>query len=130
MTLKEIRKRKQLAEKETISEKLRIAYETSGLTVSEISKITGVNKSPLTAWFCGNRTPKKGTADAVIAKINGYFEGSNKKEYIDKNECRNLFIDRVYNVVTTMPHERCGKAIIDIYDELPTVTRYATSKKK
>jgi transcriptional regulator with XRE-family HTH domain len=130
LTLKEIRKRKQLAEKETISEKLRTAYETSGLTVSEISKITGVNKSTLTAWFCGNRTPKKGTADAVITKINGYFEGSDKKEYIDKGECRNLFIDRVYQAFTTIPYERCGKAIIDIYDELPTVTRYATSQKK
>lgn len=130
MTYKEIRQRKRRIERESISEKLRNAYEVSGLTVQEISKITGYNYNTLTAWFCGNRTPKKATAELVISKIKKYFEYDDKAEYIDKKGCRNLFIDRVYQAFTTMNPEQLGKEIIMIYDTLPTVTKYAVEKKR
>lgn len=130
MTYKEMRQRKRRTEREAISEKLRDAYEKSGLTVQEISRITGHNYNTLTAWFCGNRTPKKATAELVIAKIKTYFEHDDRAEYIDKKGCRNLFIDRVYQAFTSKNPEQLGKEIIAIYDSLPTVTKYAVEKKR
>ena len=109
MTYKEMRQRKRRMEREAISEKLRDAYEKSGLTVQEISRITGHNYNTLTAWFCGNRTPKKATAELVIAKIKTYFEHDDRAEYIDKKGCRSLFIDRVYQVFTSKNPEQLGK---------------------
>ncbi len=121
MTHKEIRKRKREAEKETLSQKLRITYEKSGLTVKEISKITGVKANTLTSWFTGSRFPKTATALLVIDKIEKYFDTS-RKEYIDKQGCRNMYVDKIFTILTTMPPNEQGKAIIEVYDSLPTIS--------
>lgn len=121
MTHKEARKRRQQAEKEELSFKLREVYEKSGLTVNEISRITGFKAATLTSWFIGVRFPKNESAKAVIDKINGYFDTS-RREYIDKEMCRNLYIDKVYTILTTMSPKEQGKALIDVYDTLPTVS--------
>lgn len=121
MTHKEARQRKKKEEQEKISTRLRQLYDESGLTAWEISKITGVKRNTLISWFNGYRCPKKATAEMVEAKIANYFNKG--KEYIDKQACRNYFIDKVYDVFTKVDKSKQGKAIVDIYDSLPTVSK-------
>lgn len=121
MTHKEAKEKKKQEEKEEILKRLRYVYEESGLTTNEISKITGIKRSTLISWFTGNRCPKKVTAKMVEEKIENYFNKG--KEYIDKQACRNYFIDKVYDVFTKVDKSKQGKAIVDIYDSLPTVSK-------
>lgn len=121
MTHKEARQKRKQEEREKLSSELRKVYEDSGLTVKEISRITGVKFSTLTSWFTGTRYPKPASAKAVIEKVKKYFS-SDRTEYIDKNKCRNLFVDKVYKALTTLPAAEQGKAIINAYDSLPTVS--------
>lgn len=121
MTHKESRQKHKQEERENLSQKLRTVYEESGLTVKEISKITGIKSSTLTSWFTGNRYPKPASAKIVIEKVKKYF-GTDRREYIDKNKYRNMYIDKVYKILTTLPMAEQGKALIDVYDSLPTVS--------
>lgn len=121
MTHKEARQRRKQEEREKTSQKLRKIYEESGLTVKEISKITGFKASTLTSWLTGTRYPKPASAKVVIEKIEKYFD-SDRIEYIDKEKCRNMYIDKVFKILTTSPVKEQGKALVEAYDSLPTIS--------
>lgn len=121
MTHKESRQKRKQEEREKIAQDLRKLYEESGLTMKEISRITGVKFSTLTSWLTGKRYPKPSSAKLVTEKVRKYF-GTDRTEYIDKGKCRNLFIDKVYKALTALPAAEQGKAIIEAYDSLPTVS--------
>jgi len=121
MTRKEQKKKQKEEEQQKILKRLRRIYETYGLTYKEMSRITGVNVHTIVSWLTETRCPKKETAKKFEEKIRNYFRHG--REYIDKEYCRHLFIDKVYEVFTSLPVEEQGKAIIDIYDSLPCVSR-------
>lgn len=118
VTRKEQKKLRDNAERELRLEKVRELYQQSGLTYMEISRITGIKQNTLACYFTGRRVPSDKTVQLIQQKINCYFERGT--EYVNKQAQRNRFIDGIYKILTELSPKEYGKAIIALYDGLPT----------
>lgn len=102
------------------SERVKQAYEKSGLTYDALAKLTGVKRNSLACWIIGRRNPSDIVTNLIEEKVSVYLNGGG--EYINKSECRERFAEDVYDVLSNVPLGDQPKEIMSAFDRLPTVS--------
>lgn len=102
------------------SERVKRAYEKSGLTYDALARLVGVKRNSLACWITGRRNPSDIVASLIEEKVSVYLNGGG--EYINKSECRDKFAENVYDVFSNVPPKDRAKEIINAFDRLPTVS--------
>lgn len=108
------------------SERVKIAYEKSGLTYDALAKLIGVKRNSLACWITGRRNPSDIITSLIEEKVSVYLNGGG--EYINKDECRNSFAEDVCDVLANVPLGEQPKEIMNAFDRLPTVSIKAVKK--
>ncbi len=105
--------------KQIVSNRIRQAYMNSGLSYSELAKLTGIKRNTLACWITGRRTPPEVIVRMIEEKVSVHLNGGG--EYINKAVCKKAFEQSVSGILSDTSSENHLEAIMNAYDNLPTV---------
>ena len=97
------------------SSKLKEAYEASGLSYSELSKLTGISRSSLQRYVVG--TTKKVPAEAVhiiekaLGLNQGFVLGRNEDPPATPEEEQPALVKQILEQLSLLTEENMGKAL-------------------
>lgn len=123
----ELQKERKEKNKNERSEKIRLLYEESGLSYTELAKVTGCNVNTLSCYITGKRTPPKAVLTDIEKKVRNYFCKGN--EYIDRKACQKIFSDKISQIILGQATkfglnepDELYKLIMKAYNTLPVRT--------
>jgi transcriptional regulator with XRE-family HTH domain len=101
-------------------ERIRRAYERSGLSYVALARLTGLKYNSIACWVTGKRNPSDIVTNLVEEKVDVFLNGG--AEYINKDLQRDGFMRRVYEICESCPANRIPTEIMKAYDEIPTTS--------
>lgn len=101
-------------------QRVREAYQQSGLTYDELAELTGLKRNSLACWITGRRNPNNVITNLIEEKVSTFLKGGG--EYINKTMYHDEFMKEVYRVCSEEPLNEQPVAIMRAFNALPTVS--------